>query len=160
MAWGTVDGIPGRKSAGSRWISGKGGAMRLSWKLFFITTPIFVLFLTIFGIWIIQDSFDHSLSQAVEECMAENQTFQNSYELTNHALSEAQWNQTTIKKVVASFHKSREAGDGNARIYDSDGSISLRGQRIGAEAGAHSIQKGHPGKRSGSRRPGSGSCQS
>ena len=97
--------------------------MRLSWKLFFITTPIFVLFLTIFGIWIIQDSFDHSLSQAVEQCMAENQTFQNSYELTNHALSEAQWNQTTIKKVVASFHKSREAGDGNARIYDSDGSI-------------------------------------
>ena len=67
--------------------------MRLSWKLFFITTPIFVLFLTIFGIWIIQDSFDHSLSQAVEQCMAENQTFQNSYELTNHALSEAQWNQ-------------------------------------------------------------------
>ena len=56
--------------------------MRLSWKLFFITTPIFVLFLTIFGIWIIQDSFDHSLSQAVEQCMAENQTFQNSYELT------------------------------------------------------------------------------
>lgn len=50
--------------------------MRLSWKLFFITTPIFVLFLTIFGIWIIQDSFDHSLSQAVEQCMAENQTFQ------------------------------------------------------------------------------------
>ena len=46
--------------------------MRLSWKLFFITTPIFVLFLTIFGIWIIQDSFDHSLSQAVEQCMAEN----------------------------------------------------------------------------------------
>ena len=123
MAWGAADGIPGRKSTGSRWISGKGGAMRLSWKLFFITTPIFVLFLTIFGIWIIQDSFDHSLSQAVEQCMAENQTFQNSYELTNHALSEAQWNQTTIKKVVASFHKSREAGDGNARIYDSDGSI-------------------------------------
>ena len=81
--------------------------MRLSWKLFFITTPIFVLFLTIFGIWIIQDSFDHSLSQAVEQCMAENQTFQNSYELTNHALSEAQWNQTTIKKVVASIKAGR-----------------------------------------------------
>ena len=97
--------------------------MRLSWKLFFITTPIFVLFLTVFGTWIIQDSFDHSLDQAVEQCMAENQTFQNSYELTNHALSEEQWNQTTIKKIVSSFHKSREAGDGNARIYDSDGSI-------------------------------------
>ena len=97
--------------------------MRLSWKLFFITTPIFVLFLTVFGIWIIQDSFDHSLGQAVEQCMAENQTFQNSYELTSRALSEEQWNQTTMKKVVSSFHKSREAGDGNARIYDADGSI-------------------------------------
>ena len=39
--------------------------MRLSWKLFFITTPIFVLFLTIFGIWIIQDSFDQSGCGAV-----------------------------------------------------------------------------------------------
>ena len=31
--------------------------MRLSWKLFFLTTPVFVLFLTIFGAWIIQSSF-------------------------------------------------------------------------------------------------------
>lgn len=115
--------------------------MRLSWKLFFITTPIFVLFLTFFGTWIIQDSFDHSLTQAVEQCMAENQTFQNSYELTGHALSEEQWNQTTIKKVVSSFHKSREAGDGNARIYDTDGSIlyednglALRLERIESES--------------------------
>ena len=97
--------------------------MRLSWKLFFLTTPIFVLFLTVFGTWIIQDGFDHSLGQAVEQCMAENQTFQNSYELTSHALSEEQWNQTTMKKVVSSFHKSREAGVGNARIYDTDGRI-------------------------------------
>lgn len=61
--------------------------MNLSWKLFFITTPIFVLFLTVFGTWIIQDNFQSGLNQEIERCMAENQTFQNSYELTRNSLS-------------------------------------------------------------------------
>ena len=67
--------------------------MNLSWKLFFITTPIFVLFLTVFGTWIIQDNFQSGLNQEIERCMAENQTFQNSYELTRNSLSNEQWEQ-------------------------------------------------------------------
>ncbi len=97
--------------------------MNLSWKLFFITTPIFVLFLTFFGTWIIQDNFQSSLNQEIERCMAENQTFQNSYELTRNSLSSEQWEQTSIKKVVESFHKRREEKNGTARIYDADGKV-------------------------------------
>lgn len=82
--------------------------MNLSWKLFFITTPIFVLFLTVFGTWIIQDNFQSGLNQEIERCMAENQTFQNSYELTRNSLSNEQWEQMTLKKAVESFHKRRE----------------------------------------------------
>ena len=78
--------------------------MNLSWKLFFITTPIFVLFLTVFGTWIIQDNFQSGLNQEIERCMAENQTFQNSYELTRNSLSNEQWEQMTLKKAVESFH--------------------------------------------------------
>lgn len=97
--------------------------MNLSWKLFFITTPIFVVFLTIFGTWIIQDNFQSGLDQEIERCMAENQTFQNSYELTRNSLSNEQWEQMTIKKAVESFHKRREEKNGNARIYDEDGNV-------------------------------------
>ncbi|MDO5346051.1 MAG: HAMP domain-containing sensor histidine kinase [Lachnospiraceae bacterium] len=95
--------------------------MKLSWKLFFITTPIFILFLTVFGSWMLQESFQESLNQEVERCMVENQMFQNSYELTFHSLSEQQREQTSVQRVVESFYKKQKNG-GNARIY------SLRGE--------------------------------
>ena len=45
--------------------------MKLSWKLFFITTPLFVLFLTLFGVWMIQDNFQNSLDREIQRCMVE-----------------------------------------------------------------------------------------
>lgn len=97
--------------------------MRLSWKLFFTTIPIFVLFLTGFGTWMIQENFQRSLDQMIEQAMAENQMFQNSYELTRNSLSERQWEQTSLQSVVGSFHRRRERTSGNARIYDQDGTV-------------------------------------
>ena len=64
--------------------------MKLSWKLFFITTPIFILFLTIFGSWMIQDNFQGNLEREIQRCMVENQMFQNSYELTRNSLTKEQ----------------------------------------------------------------------
>ena len=97
--------------------------MRLSWKIFFITTPIFVLFLTFFGLWMIQDNFNSSLDREVERCMIENQMFQNSYELTLHSLSEGQRAQASVRQLVESFHQRGDETGGNARIYGSDGKI-------------------------------------
>lgn len=96
--------------------------MKLSWKLFFITTPLFILFLMVLGTWIIQDSYQSSLDREVERCMAENQMFQNSYELTMHSLSERQAEQTNVQQVVESFFR-RGNGGGSARIYGEDGKI-------------------------------------
>lgn len=96
--------------------------MKLSWKIFFITTPLFILFLMVFGTWIIQDSYQSSLDREVERCMAENQMFQNSYELTMHSLSERQAEQANIRQVVESFYRRGEKG-GTARVYGEDGEI-------------------------------------
>ena len=82
--------------------------MKLSWKLFFITTPLFVLFLTLFGVWMIQDSFQNSLDREIQRCMVENQMFQNSYELTRHSLSEDVLKQTSEKKLVESFYQEQD----------------------------------------------------
>ncbi len=107
--------------------------MRLSWKIFFITTPIFVLFLTFFGLWMIQDNFNGSLDREVERCMIENQMFQNSYELTLHSLSDEQRAQASTKQLVESFHGRRDELSGNARIYGEDGEILYQdnGLRVG-----------------------------
>ena len=82
--------------------------MKLSWKLFFITTPLFVLFLTLFGVWMIQDNFQNSLDREIQRCMVENQMFQNSYELTRHSLSEDVLKQTSEKKLVESFYQEQD----------------------------------------------------
>ncbi len=109
--------------------------MRLSWKIFFITTPIFVLFLTFFGLWMIQDSFNSSLDREVERCMIENQMFQNSYELTLHSLSEEQREQASISRLVESFHQRREEASGNARIYGGDGELLYQDNGLRVEHG-------------------------
>lgn len=97
--------------------------MRLSWKLFFITTPVFVLCLTVFGLWMIQDSFQTSLNKEIERCMVENQMFQNSYELTKHSLSEEQKAQATMRKIIESFHRKSSQDNEGVRIYSADGSV-------------------------------------
>lgn len=95
--------------------------MKLSWKLFFITTPIFLLFLTFFGVWMIQDSFQSSLNQEIDRCKVENQMFQNSYELTVHSLSEEQREQTSLKKLIKSFHRNNQ--NGSIRILNAEGTV-------------------------------------
>lgn len=97
--------------------------MKLSWKLFFLTTPIFILFLTLSGSWVIQDSFQRSLNQEIRRCMAENQLFQNSYELTRHSLSQQQLEQATVEGIVESFYRHEGQGDTGTRIYDGSGEI-------------------------------------
>ncbi len=110
--------------------------MRLSWKIFFITTPIFVLFLTFFGLWMIQDNFNENLDREVERCMIENQMFQNSYELTLHSLSDEQRAQASTKQLVESFHKRGDDRNASARIYDADGEVLYQDNALAVE---HSI---------------------
>ncbi|MDO4323546.1 MAG: HAMP domain-containing sensor histidine kinase [Lachnospiraceae bacterium] len=112
--------------------------MKLSWKLFFITTPIFIIFLTVFGTWMVQDNFWSSFDREVEACMVENQMFQNSYELTKHALSETQREQASTKKIVESFYRRRGKADGNARVLGTHWEVLYQDNDLNIE---HSIME-------------------
>lgn len=92
--------------------------MRLSWKLFFITTPLFILFLTLFGTWMIHESFQSSLEKEIDRCIVENKMFENSYELVRHGLSEEQLSRASVRSIVETFHRSQSMQEGCARIYD------------------------------------------
>ena len=97
--------------------------MRLSWKLFFITTPIFIIFLTVFGTWMVQDSFEKSYDREVQQCIVENQMFQNSYELTMNALSQEQRERLSVQQIVESFHRMDAGRNTSARILAQDGTV-------------------------------------
>lgn len=104
--------------------------MKLSWKLFFVTTPIFILFLTIFGSWLIQDNFQSSLDREVQRCMVENKMFQNSYELTRNSLTEEQQEQVATDRLVQSFYGKQGQNTGEARIYGADGAVLYEGNEF------------------------------
>lgn len=97
--------------------------MKLSWKLFFITTPIFIIFLTVFGTWMVQDSFEKSYDREVQQCIVENQMFQNSYELTMNALSQKQRERLSVQQIVESFHRMDAGRNTSARILAQDGTV-------------------------------------
>ena len=97
--------------------------MKLSWKLFFITTPIFIIFLTVFGTWMVQDSFEKSYDREVQQCIVENQMFQNSYELTMNALSQEQRERLSVQQIVESFHRMDGGRNTSARILAQDGTV-------------------------------------
>lgn len=97
--------------------------MKLSWKLFFITTPIFIIFLTVFGTWMVQDSFEKSYDREVQQCIVENQMFQNSYELTMNALSQEQRERLSVQQIVESFHRMDAGRNTSARILAQDGTV-------------------------------------
>lgn len=82
-----------------------------------------MLFLTVFGLWMIEDSFLTNLDQETQRCQIENQMFQNSYELTKHSLSEGQKEQATTRRIVESFyHKPSQQGE-VVRIFAADGTV-------------------------------------
>lgn len=97
--------------------------MKLSWKLFFLTTPIFILFFTIFGSWLVQDSFQRELEQEIERCMVENHMFHNSYEITRHSLSKTQLEQVDVQEIVESFYNRDGQNKTGMRIYGSEGEV-------------------------------------
>ncbi|MGI6017950.1 MAG: ATP-binding protein [Marvinbryantia sp.] len=97
--------------------------MKLSWKLFFLTTPVFILFLTIFGSWTLQDGFQNKLDQKIRRCLTENQMFQNSYELTRHNLTEKQLERVPVRQLVESFYRTDVRNEQEVRILDADGEV-------------------------------------
>ena len=97
--------------------------MRLSWKLFFIMTPLMILALTGFGTWMIHITFSESLEKEIEQCSMENKYAETSYILTRRAYEDIASGRFTEEEVVAGFHEAQSEQEGCLRIYDAGGNV-------------------------------------
>ena len=97
--------------------------MKLSWKLFFIMTPLMILALTGFGTWMIHITFSESLEKEIEPCSMENKYAETSYILTRRAYEDIASGRFTEEEVVAGFHEVQSEQEGCLRIYDADGNV-------------------------------------
>ena len=82
--------------------------MKLSWKLFFVTMPVLILVLTVFGMWMLQTSFSDSLEREVEQCSLENKYAATSYILSKRAYEDISPGRYTEEEVVAGFHEATD----------------------------------------------------
>ena len=97
--------------------------MKLSWKLFFVTVPVLILALTLFGIWMIQVSFSDSLEREVGQCSLENKYAATSYILSKRAYDDIAPGRYTEEEVVAGFHEASAEREGCLRIYDAENAV-------------------------------------
>ncbi|MCI8401198.1 MAG: HAMP domain-containing histidine kinase [Lachnospiraceae bacterium] len=97
--------------------------MKLSWKLFFITTPVMILALTFFGMWLIHATFSDSLEKEIAQCSLENQYAATSYILAHRAYEDTLAGRFTEEDVVGGFHEAGSEQEGCLRIYDAGGEV-------------------------------------
>lgn len=112
--------------------------MKLSWKLFFVTTPVLILALTVFGMWVIRVSFLDSLDREIEQCSLENKYAATSYLLTRRAYEDVSPGRFTEADVVAAFHEKEKPSEGCLRIYDETGAVVYEDNDLAVE---HSISE-------------------
>lgn len=62
--------------------------MKFFWKIFFAFTALITVVFSVFGIWMITQSFRNSLEKEIEEGERENRMFQLAFEVNMNALSE------------------------------------------------------------------------
>ena len=80
--------------------------MKFFWKIFFAFTAIITMVFSVFGIWLISQTFRNSLNKEIEEGNRENRMFQFAFEVNMNSISE---NYRTEKIVRAGtwFTKTR-----------------------------------------------------
>lgn len=62
--------------------------MKFFWKIFFVFTALITVVFSLFGIWMITQSFRNSLEKEIEEGNRENRMFQLAFEVNMNSLSE------------------------------------------------------------------------
>lgn len=62
--------------------------MKFFWKIFFAFTAIITMVFSVFGIWLISQTFRNSLNKEIEEGNRENRMFQFAFEVNMNSISE------------------------------------------------------------------------
>ena len=60
--------------------------MKFFWKIFFAFTAIITMVFSVFGIWLISQTFRNSLNKEIEEGNRENRMFQFAFEVNMNSI--------------------------------------------------------------------------
>lgn len=91
--------------------------MKFFWKIFFAFTALITLVFSVFGIWMITQTFHNSLEKEIEEGNRENRMFQLAFETSMNSLSEHYKTEKVIRDLAASVINNLDDQEYSYRLY-------------------------------------------
>ena len=93
--------------------------MKIFWKIFFAFTALITLVFSVFGIWMITQTFHNSLEKEIEEGNRENRMFQLAFETNMNSLSEHYRTEKVIRDLAESIITNLDDQEYSYRLYRS-----------------------------------------
>lgn len=91
--------------------------MKFFWKIFFVFTAMITAVFSVFGIWMITQSFRNSLKKEIEEGNRESRLFQFAFEVNMNSLSENYQTEKVVKELTESVVANLDGQSYTYRLY-------------------------------------------
>ena len=91
--------------------------MKFFWKIFFVFTALITIVFSVFGIWLITQTFHNSLLKEIEEGDRENRMFQLSFEVNMNSLSENYRTEKIVSELAESMIGNLDSDEYSYKIY-------------------------------------------
>lgn len=91
--------------------------MKFFWKIFFAFTALITIVFSVFGIWLITQSFHYSLEKEIEEGDRENKMFQLAFEVNMNALSDNYRTEKIVSELGESVISNLDSAEYSYKIY-------------------------------------------
>ena len=91
--------------------------MKFFWKIFFAFTALISLVFSVFGIWMIGQSFHNSLNKEIEEGNRENRLLQYAFEMNMSSISENYRTEKIVGALAQSVMENLDNHDYDYKLY-------------------------------------------
>lgn len=91
--------------------------MKFFWKIFFVFTAMITVVFSVFGIWLITQSFRNSLEKEIEEGNRENRMFQFAFEVNMNSLSENYRTEKIVRDLAESVTGNLDNQEYSYKLY-------------------------------------------
>ena len=91
--------------------------MKFFWKIFFAFTAIITMVFSVFGIWLISQTFRNSLNKEIEEGNRENRMFQFAFEVNMNSISENYRTEKIVRALTESVVNNLDKNEYSYKLY-------------------------------------------
>lgn len=109
--------------------------MKFFWKIFFVFTAMITAVFSVFGIWMITQSFRNSLQKEIEEGNRESRLFQFAFEVNMNSLSENYQTEKIVKELTESVVSNLDGQSYFYRLYRGTQSVIYENSELRLEHG-------------------------